>query len=313
MVNIDLIKTTWKRSRSLTAVAVAMLALLPLNLAGLMFDDRLITGAPAWLKPAKFAISVAIFAGTILWLLPYLSSFSKQARWASRIIALCFAVEMMVINGQAARGISSHFNVTTPLNRALFLTMGAAIFVLWIASLWLCVLLYLQRFADRALGWALRFGMTISVAGALSGSLMTRIQPVQLEALRNGQNVAAIGGHTVGAPDGGKGLPVTNWSKTHGDLRISHFLGLHGLQVIPLLYVFAIRPRMPESRRTLAVGFVAASFSALIYLTGWQALRGQSIIMPDPTMLTALAIWASFTLLSAAAFTLRTVRLREAQ
>ena len=39
----------------------------------------------------------------------------------------------------------------------------------------------------------------------------------------------------IGAPDGTPRLPLTNWSRTHGDLRIPHFFGLHGLQAIPLL------------------------------------------------------------------------------
>ena len=41
--------------------------------------------------------------------------------------------------------------------------------------------------------------------------------------------------HTVGDIDGGPGLPFFNWSRHHGDLRVSHFFGIHSLQIIPLV------------------------------------------------------------------------------
>jgi hypothetical protein len=34
---------------------------LAVSLAGLLLDPRVITGAPAWLKPIKFAISISIY------------------------------------------------------------------------------------------------------------------------------------------------------------------------------------------------------------------------------------------------------------
>ncbi len=53
----------WRSSKSLTGVTVVMLAAFFACLAGLALDGRIVTGAPVWLKPAKFAISSASIRG----------------------------------------------------------------------------------------------------------------------------------------------------------------------------------------------------------------------------------------------------------
>ena len=49
----------WKTNTPLMITGLLMLPALTLAIAGLIADPRLITGAPAWQKPAKFAISIA--------------------------------------------------------------------------------------------------------------------------------------------------------------------------------------------------------------------------------------------------------------
>jgi hypothetical protein len=67
----------------LKILVLAMLATLAVALVGLIVDPTQITGRPAWLKPAKFAISVAVYAATLLWLLSFVQGRRRLVRLAS--------------------------------------------------------------------------------------------------------------------------------------------------------------------------------------------------------------------------------------
>ena len=157
------------------------------------------------------------------------------------------------------------------------------------------VALWRQRFDDRSIGWALRLGMTITLIGAFSGGLMTRPTTTQLEQARAGQGMTIIGAHTVGAPDGGPGLPGTGWSVEHGDLRVPHFLGLHALQALALLALLLRRWRSADRARPRLMIVAGSSYALLFALLLWQALRGQSVLNPDATTVGALVLWAAAT------------------
>ena len=54
----------WRGDRRLTATGLTMLAVLAATGVGLLVDPRDIGGAPAWMKPAKFAASIGIYTLT---------------------------------------------------------------------------------------------------------------------------------------------------------------------------------------------------------------------------------------------------------
>ena len=170
---------------------------------------------------------------------------------------------MAIIGGQAFRGTTSHFNASTPLDLVLFTIMGVAIVAQTLSTIAVAVALWRSRFTDRAIGWALRLGMTITIIGAFTGGLMTAPTARQLDAARAGEGMPVSGAHTVGAPDGGPGLPGTGWSMEHGDLRVPHFVGLHALQALPIVALVLGRRRLTEIRRVRLTIVAAASYVGL--------------------------------------------------
>jgi hypothetical protein len=281
----------WSVDKPLTAVGLLMLGALAAALAGLVLDPRTIAGAPAWLKPAKFAISTAIYSFTLAWVFSYLASWPRVRRIVGWTTASVFVLEVAIISAQAWRGTTSHFNASTPVDMALFATMGIAIVMQTLISILVAIALWRERFANQALAWALRLGMVITIVGAASGGVMTRPTSAQLAEVRATGHMPAAGAHTVGAPDGGPGLPATGWSREHGDLRVPHFFGLHAIQLLPLI-AFAIgRLTSVERRRVRLVLVSAGSYVGLFAILMWQALRGQSLIAPDTTTAVALVAW----------------------
>jgi hypothetical protein len=93
-------------------------------------------------------------------------------------------------------------------------------------------------------------------------------------------------------------VPVTGWSREHGDIRVAHFIGLHAIQTLTLIALGLRRWRRPESVRVKAVLVASASYALLFLLLLWQALRGRSIVPAGPTAFAPIAAWALVSLLA---------------
>jgi len=296
-----MLKRLSQGSAPLTVTGCLMLAALAASIVGLVIDPRIITGAPAWLKPAKFAASIALYTFTLAWMFTFIPEWAKTRRIVGWTTAIALVVEIVIIDLQAWRGTTSHFNVGTILDGVLWTIMGLTIVVQTLSTVAVAIAVWRQRFADRAMGWALRLGMTMTIVGAFSGGLMTQPTGAQLAAARGGQRMTIAGAHAVGAPDGGAGVPGTGWSLEHGDLRVAHFIGLHAMQALPLAALALRRRRFAESTRVRLTLMAGGSYVALFSILLWQAFRGQSVLAPDAATIGTLAAWAAIT--AAAAWT----------
>jgi hypothetical protein len=296
----------WATNRLLTLAGLLHLLLIPVFLVAWLADPRLILGQPAWVKPLKFALSGGVYAFSFVWLLTFVPRFPRLKQIAASATGLALIVETPLIALQVVRGTTSHFNVATPFDATLFSVMGGFIMLLAVMNLVLAVLLLFQRLPDRVFGWGLRFGVLLSFVGIAVAFLMTSgPTPEQLARLEAGETVATIGAHSVGVADGGPGLPFVGWSTEGGDLRIPHFVGLHGLQLLPLVGWLLTRPvlrrRLSANHRLVLVWVAGLGYLGLTLLLTWQALRGQSIIAPDAATWRALGVLVGTVVLASGA------------
>ncbi|MGW4027927.1 hypothetical protein ACWEFL_01190 [Streptomyces sp. NPDC004838] len=277
--------------RPLMFFAACMAVTTAVSAVGMLIDDRMLVGSHIWFKPFKFSVSLMVYAVSLAWMLSLTTRARRTGWWAGTTVAVTGAVEMVVIIGQVVRGKRSHFNQETDFDSRLYDIMAFTIVTLWIAAVVIAVLLFRSRIDDGASRWALRLGSVIALIGAALGVLMTL--PTSEQRATPGDTVGA---HSVGVPDDGASMPLTGWSTTGGDLRIPHFVGMHALQVLPLLLlalvVLASRfPRLGDERVRLRLVLTASgAYAALLALVTWQALRGQSLIHPDGATLTAAAV-----------------------
>jgi hypothetical protein len=254
----------YRRNRVLALLGWLHLLTLAALLLIAPFDTRTILGLNPWVKPSKFLVSITAYVWTLAWLTRYLASYKRSVRVISWGTAFVFVGEMVCIITQAARGTTSHFNIKSPFDAMVFNTMGLLIAIN--TSLVLVTLLLFLKPTERpapAYLWGIRLGLLFFLLGSAEGVVM----------ILNAS-------HTVGAPDGGQGLPFVNWSTRAGDLRVAHFLAFHALQLLPLagFLISRYKPDWPRRRQIACVTTLALLYAACVSLIFWQALHGRPLL-----------------------------------
>jgi hypothetical protein len=207
----------------------------------------------AWYKPFKFAFSTFLFAWAMAWYCYYLPSFNiKLFNWT---IIILLGFEIVYIAIQAGRGQLSHFNLSTPVYATLYSAMAIAATVVTIYAAYVGMLFFTNNFPALPYYyvWAIRLSIVIFVVFSFEGFVM-------------GSKLT----HTIGGKDGGEGIPILNWSTKFGDPRIAHFIGMHSLQVLPVLSYYVLK-------NTKATIFISTLYFILAVYTLIQALQGKPL------------------------------------
>jgi len=181
-------------------------------------------GVNAWWKPFKFAVSLGIYSWTMAWYCFYLPSFPLSLfNWT---VVLLWSFELVYIALQASKGQLSHYNSSTPLHVFLYGLMALAATVVTLFTAYVGFLFFKHDFPDlpNYYVWAIRLGILLFVVFSFEGFAMgSRLN------------------HSVGALNDNSDWFILGWSKTVGDLRVAHFIGMHALQVLPLLSYYVVR------------------------------------------------------------------------
>lgn len=251
----NFIETLWLRNETLAVFgALNLLAALAFFILSRATHIE-VTGANAWYKPMKFALSTTFFSWAMGWYTYYLgASFHlKSFNWGA-ILLLGF--EVAYIAWQAGRGQLSHFNQSTPFHSFMFSMMALAATVVTFWSAYAGLLFFKNNFPELPdyYLWSIRLGIAIFVVFSLEGFAM-------------GSRLS----HTIGGPDGGPGIPFLGWSLKFGDLRVAHFIGMHALQVLPLLAFYVLK----STKLTLAAGLLYGLLAVWVLA---HALTGKPLV-----------------------------------
>jgi Domain of unknown function (DUF4281) len=261
----------WMRASDLRLLwaGLIMLATLAPTFAAYLFDDRLFGGEAIWLKPMRFEISLGIYMITLAIFYPLAgeafrtTGLGKFVVWAAIVPSF---LEGGYIALQAARGLGSHYNVSTPIYAALYGTMGVTAIALTLAAPALA-----KGIGRARSGAAHRDAFALAVViGLILTALLGGIEGIYMSAMPS---------HFGRVVLGGEGLPLFGWSRITGDLRVSHFFGIHALQAIPIFGLVAAGVLSAPAAR-VAVFVFTALYIGLVVATFVEAIAGLPIL-PD--------------------------------
>jgi len=211
-----------------------------------LFDDTQVLGKNAWLIPMKYYFSIGIFIWSIGVCLHYLNNEVQRSFLTWGLLVTTF-LQTSGILFQSLRGVSSFFKQNTPFDDLIFNFQIVNYFVFFILMVVITYLFYFQKKNSKSqhFTWGIRLGLVIFLTGLSIGFYMMLVYG----------NFESVKDSTI-------------LNKKQGNLIIPFFLGIHGLQIIPLLsyYIFQSKRQVVNFTWLYFIIMVVFLFMAFINL-----------------------------------------------
>lgn len=233
------------------AIGSALLAAGLFHFGVFLVDGGSWEGPVSWRKPTTFGLSFGLTLMTIAWISSYLTVRPRTRAWLLGILAADCVLEVAGITVQAWRGVPSHFNTQTPVDRtvAMSLAFGGAVLVAVLGTMAVVALRGRVR-GTSDMRLALRAGFAFLLVGLATGILM----------IANGTALYRSGDHQAAFDTAGA------WKPVHG-------VTLRAVLVLPLIAVGARCLGWNERRRHLTVAIGTALYLAATLAAVWVSVR----------------------------------------
>jgi hypothetical protein len=228
--------------RACYLIGAALIASGLFHLAVFAVDGGPWEGPVSWRKPTTFGLSFGLTLITIVWVASFLHLGDHLRTVLLSVFAVACIGETALITVQAWRHVPSHFNMETPLNTVISMSLAVGGGVLIVVL----VTLTARAFGPnpgvpRSTRLALRAGFVTLLVALASGAIMIARGVVLVRT-----------GHQQAAYSAG------------GFLKPVHGVTMHGILVLPGLGWLLTFTNTTESRRTRVIGWTTAAYAVAI-------------------------------------------------
>ena len=240
----------------MTALAVALLLIGAGVVHSVVFllDDQPWAGPVGWRKAITFGFSLGVTLLSLAVIARFVHLGKREGWWVLGTLAAASAFEYALIVAQAWRGEPSHFNVATVVDAVIWVAMGIGIAGIVIGTIAFTAAAFRPVAVAPALALGIRSGLVLLLAGYVVGGI-----------------IIGSGGGVSESPTGDESI-----LGAAGELKVPHAIGLHALQVLPLLAWSAGRFVGSEPRQRRVVLVAAGAWAAVLVLQVLLAAAGHA-------------------------------------